>query len=231
MTDLFLFGWTFSPGASLESVKKRTVITEADVRNAIRQGITELEIAEGSLITPLASDTARQKGVSFRYKGSAIVVASTELGKRIAIGADHRGFLMKKRIKDHLLGRRDTVIDVGCDSEMPCDYPSFAFAVASLVKSGKTDCGIMIDGAGIGSAIVANKVSGVRAANCHDILMARNAREHNNATVLTLGSMMIGEQLALNIIDTFLETAFAGDRHQRCLDMISDIERGWKESG
>lgn len=229
--DLFPSAWKSSRGASLKSVKKRTVITEADVRNAVRQGITELVIEEDSLITPLASDTARQKGVSFRFKGKSPTAASSQLGKRIAIGSDHRGFLMKGRIKENLISKANTIIDVGCDSETPCDYPSFAFAVAALVKSGKADCGIVIDGAGIGSAIVANKVAGIRAANCHDILMARNAREHNNANVLTLGSAMIGEQLAQSIIDTFLETAYAGERHNRRLDMIADIERGWRESG
>ncbi len=229
--DLFPSAWKSSRGASPKSVKKRTVITEADVRNAVRQGITELVIEEDSLITPLASDTARQKGVSFRFKGKSPTAASSQLGKRIAIGSDHRGFLMKGRIKENLISKANTIIDVGCDSETPCDYPSFAFAVAALVKSGKADCGIVIDGAGIGSAIVANKVAGIRAANCHDILMARNAREHNNANVLTLGSAMIGEQLAQSIIDTFLETAYAGERHNRRLDMIADIERGWRESG
>ncbi len=105
------------------------------------------------------------------------------------------------------------------------DYPDFAHVVARLVASGACTVGIVVDGAGIGSAITANKVPGVRAANAHDTSMARNAREHNYANVLTLGGRMIGEGLALEIVDTFLGTPWGAERHGKRVDKISEIER------
>ncbi|MDQ6887344.1 MAG: ribose 5-phosphate isomerase B [Gemmatimonadota bacterium] len=131
----------------------------------------------------------------------------------IVIGADHGGVALKDAIaaRLHELGHR--VTDVGTSGSEAVDYPDFAIAVATAVASGEARLGIMVDGAGIGSCMAANKVRGVRAAMCYDVTTAQNAREHNNANVLTLGGGLIGPRLALAIVDAFLATAFGGGRH------------------
>ena len=138
----------------------------------------------------------------------------------IAIGADHGGFDLKTQLKGHLEGKGHQVLDLGTSSNEAVDYPVFARAVAEAVASGKAERGIMIDGAGIGSAMTANKVPGVRAAMAYDLSSARNGREHNDANVLTLGAGLIGPNLAVQIVDVFLETACEEPRHQRRVAMI-----------
>lgn len=140
--------------------------------------------------------------------------------RRIAVGADHGGFDLKERIKSHLAQRGLAVEDCGTHGKEPVDYPVFARAVAERVAAGKVDRGICVDGAGIGSAMVANKVPGVRAAPCYDISSARNSREHNHANVLTLGAGLIGEHLALQIVDVWLESECTAERHLRRVAMI-----------
>jgi ribose 5-phosphate isomerase B len=143
----------------------------------------------------------------------------------VAIGADHGGFALKGVLAKHLAERGFGVTDCGTNGPDAVDYPDFAHVVARLVASGACAIGIVIDGAGIGSAMAANKVPGVRAANAHDTSMARNAREHNYANVLTLGARMIGEGLALEIVDTFLATPWGAERHGRRVAKITDIEQ------
>jgi ribose 5-phosphate isomerase B len=145
--------------------------------------------------------------------------------KTVAIGADHGGFALKAVLAKHLAERGLGVTDCGTNGPEAVDYPDFAHVVARLVASGACAAGIVIDGAGIGSAMAANKVPGVRAANAHDTSMARNAREHNYANVLTLGARMIGEGLALEIVDTFLATPWGAERHGRRVAKITDIEQ------
>lgn len=142
----------------------------------------------------------------------------------IAVGADHGGYPLKERIAFRLRETGHDVHDCGTDSTASVDYPDFAHEVARLVADGTCRWGIVVDGAGIGSAMAANKVPGVRAANCHDISSARNSREHNYANVLTLGARMIGEGLALEIVDTFLATPWGAERHGKRVAKISDIE-------
>ncbi len=142
----------------------------------------------------------------------------------IAIGADHGGYPLKERIGFRLREQGYDVIDCGTDSQESVDYPDFAHAVASAVAEGRATNGIVVDGAGIGSAMVANKVPGVRAALCYDISSARNSREHNHANVLTLGAGLIGTGLALQIIDAWLETPWAGGRHAARVAKITAIE-------
>ena len=132
---------------------------------------------------------------------------------KIAIGADHGGFDLKEELLAYLQSAGHTVEDVGTSSREAVDYPLFARAVAKAVSQGRADVGIMIDGAGIGSCMVANKVPGVRAALAYDLSSARNSREHNNANVLTLGAGLIGENLAWQIIQEWLTTEWGGDRH------------------
>jgi ribose 5-phosphate isomerase B len=145
--------------------------------------------------------------------------------KIVAIGADHGGFALKESLKNTLEEDGYQVIDCGPQSTDSVDYPDFARVVAESVTSGKAWRGIMIDGAGIGSCMAANKVPGARAAMCYDHATASNAREHNNANILTLGAGLIGLNLAKQIVKTFLTTEFGGGRHARRVDKIMEIER------
>ncbi len=146
--------------------------------------------------------------------------------RNIALGSDHGGFELKQKIAEHLSARGFEVSDCGTHSTDPVDYPKIALQVANLVAGGQSDKGIVVDGAGIGSCMVANKVAGVRAALCYDLSSARNSREHNNANVLTLGASLIGPALATQIVDVFLDTECTAARHLRRVSMINDIERG-----
>jgi RpiB/LacA/LacB family sugar-phosphate isomerase len=144
---------------------------------------------------------------------------------RVAIGADHGGFSLKEDLKAYLRDLGYEPVDCGTSGTEAVDYPDFALAVAGLVAQGNARFGIVIDGAGIGSCMAANKVPGVRAAMCYDQATALNSREHNNANVLTLGAGLIGANLARQIVKTWLETPFGGGRHARRVDKITDIER------
>ncbi len=144
---------------------------------------------------------------------------------RIALGADHAGFPLKTTVAKHLLDAGHDVTDLGTDSEKPVDYPAFCAAVGRAVVGGQADLGIVMGGSGQGEAIAANKVHGVRAALCHDEWTARFARSHNDANVLSLGGRILGETLALAIVDEFLATSFEGDRHARRLEQITAIEK------
>ena len=143
----------------------------------------------------------------------------------VAIGADHGGFPLKERIAFKLREAGIDIVDVGTTSTDSVDYPDFAYAVATKVASGECRAGIVVDGAGIGSAMVANKVPGVRAALCYDLSSARNSREHNHANVLTLGAGLIGDSLAWQIVETWLATPWGEGRHSRRVGMITAIER------
>ena len=143
----------------------------------------------------------------------------------VALGADHGGFRLKERIAADLRERGFEVRDCGTDSTEPVDYPDFAEAVARLVADGSCRFGIVVDGAGIGSCIAANKVPGVRAATCWDVSSARNSREHNHANVLALGAGLIGETLALEIVRSWMLMPWGGDRHARRVRKITEIEQ------
>jgi ribose 5-phosphate isomerase B len=154
------------------------------------------------------------------------VPAQHPVGQRsIAIGADHGGYPLKDRIGFYLREKGFEVNDCGTSSPESVDYPDFAHAVAKAVADGTCSEGIIVDGAGIGSAMVANKVPGVRAALCYDVSSARNSREHNHANVLTLGAGLIGNALALQIVEAWLTTDWGPGRHARRVDMITDIEQ------
>jgi RpiB/LacA/LacB family sugar-phosphate isomerase len=144
--------------------------------------------------------------------------------KRVALGADHGGYGLKEILKAYLEENGYQIIDCGTNGTESVDYPDFARAVAQHVADGSAWRGIMIDGAGIGSCMAANKVPGVRAAMCYDHATAFNSREHNNANLLTLGAGLIGSSLAKQITATFLETEFGGGRHARRVEKIMAIE-------
>jgi ribose 5-phosphate isomerase B len=149
----------------------------------------------------------------------------TGLRKVVAIGADHGGFELKEALKATLSEMGFDANDVGTHSKAAVDYPDFAHEVAKLVASGKAWRGIMIDGAGIGSCIVANKVPGVRAGMAYDLSSANNSREHNDTNLLTLGAGLIGINLAKQIVKTWLSTEFGGDRHVRRIEKITAVEK------
>jgi ribose 5-phosphate isomerase B len=215
--------------------QQRPIVTELDIRN-LPYGST-YEIPADALITPLARQVAMDLKVQFveastpsttspSLQGSALKQGQQATEKRIlALGADHGGFKLKEQLKTTLTSLGYTVKDCGTDSEESVDYPDFAFVVAEMVSSGAAWRGIIIDGAGIGSCMAANKVPGVLAAMCYDQATAVNSREHNNANVLTLGAGLLGANLAIQIVKTWLDTSFGGGRHARRVDKITQIER------
>jgi len=154
--------------------------------------------------------------------------ADSEDGRvAVAIGGDHGGWRMKDAIGAWLTTHGYTIRDCGTHSDEAVDYPDLALAVARLVADGSCRWGILVDGAGIGSAMAANKVPGIRAANCHDISSARNSREHNYANVLTLGAGFVGTALALQVVEAWLDTDWGAERHGARVEKISAIERSY----
>jgi ribose 5-phosphate isomerase B len=147
-------------------------------------------------------------------------------GRTVAIGADHGGYPLKELLKPVLAESGYEVLDLGTYDAQAVDYPDFAVAVARAVAEDRAWRGIMIDGAGIGSAMAANKIAGVRAALCYDLTTAQNAREHNDANVLTLGGTLIGTRLAVDIVRTFLSAAFGGGRHAKRVEKINALDAG-----
>lgn len=143
---------------------------------------------------------------------------------KIALGGDHAGYGLKALVARHLEGSGYEVLDLGTDSEQSVDYPSFCAAVGRAVVGGRADLGMVFGGSGQGEQIAANKIHGVRAALCLNELMARLAREHNDANVLALGGRIVGDVLATSIVDAFLGASFEGDRHARRVDQIAKIE-------
>lgn len=144
---------------------------------------------------------------------------------RIAIGSDHAGFDMKAHLLGFLAADGHTVIDCGTDSDESVDYPEFCAAAARSVASGDADFGIVLGGSGQGEQLAANTVPGVRAALCNDLYLARMARSHNDANVLSMGGRVVGSSLAEEIVTTFLATEFEGGRHQRRVDQLTALEQ------
>ncbi len=198
----------------------RRVITEQDVP---REGV--LHVPVGTIFTPSARDLARDRGVQIIELQPHEMAGLARPEKTIALGADHGGFRMKERLKPVLEELGWFVRDVGVHEEKAVDYPDIAHAAASLVAEGKAALAVIVDGAGIGSAMTANKIPGIRAALCYDKASARNSREHNHANVLTLGGRLLTESQAEEVLRTWLATPFAGGRHQSRIDKISAVER------
>ena len=201
----------------MSDLTDKTLITEADVRGAMIG--TTLRINETALVTPLAADLARERHIRLER----IATADRQIDRKIAIGADHRGYEMKEAIKGLLAELGYTCQDFGTNSTEPVDYPDIAHAVALAVSRKACDLGIMIDGAGIGSCMVADKVRGVRAAVCYDATSARNSREHNGANVLTLGSGVISDKEMREIVQVWLSTELTEERHRRRIAKIDAL--------
>lgn len=207
----------------------RRAVTEAAVRAAGPGGTVDLP--HGAVITPAARDLARKLGVTLREPAPAAAPVPDPAPRSplaappvVALGADHGGYPLKEQLKPVLVALGFRVDDVGTHSADPVDYPDVAVRVARAVAEGRAWRGIMVDGAGIGSAMAANKVPGVRAALCYDLTTAYNAREHNDANVLTLGGTLIGPRLAGDIARAFLATEFGGGRHAARVAKIDALD-------
>ena len=209
-------------------MKRFDIITEADART-LDLGAT-VELIAGGHVTPLAQDTLRSRRVTVIRAGSADATLPADLApasdiRRVAIGSDHTGLAMKAALVAHLRRRGIAVLDLGTDKAEPVDYPDIAASVARSVARGESDAGIVIDGAGIGSAIAANKVRGVRAAMCPTETIARYSREHNGANVMTLGSSLLdGPDTAIRIAEMWLGTPMREARYIRRLLKIRRLE-------
>ena len=207
------------------------IITEADARR-IEHGAT-VELAKGGHVTPLAQDTLRERRVTVVPSGSLDAALPADLAprsdiRRVAIASDHTGVAMRNAIVKHLRGRGLAVDDLGTDGTAPVDYPDTAASVAKAVARGEADAGIVIDGAGIGSAIAANKVRGIRAAMITDETIARYAREHNGTNVMTLGSTLLaGPDAAIRLVDTWLGTPMTEARYIRRLLKVRRLEESF----
>ncbi len=177
--------------------------------------------------TPRPAPSASAQPVSNETAVGSAESAQPANRKVVVIGSDHGGFDLKENLKNYLTELGFEVMDIGTYTKGSVDYPEFAHEVARRVASGKAWRGIMVDGAGIGSCIVANKVPGVRAGMAYDYSSALNSREHNDTNVLTLGAGLIGVNLARQIVKTWLSTEFGGGRHARRVDMIAAIEKNY----
>ncbi len=214
----------------------RPLVSEQTVLAAVAAGAASVPVPEGALVTAQARDTAKAKGIALtpgmtptgasesalRLPPSAPLPAAAP--KSLALGCDHAGFAYKAALADHARRLGWAVTDLGTDSEAAVDYPDFAFAVARSVHLGQARFGLMIDGVGVGSAMVANKLPGVRAALCPDVFSAFNARAHNAANVLTLGSRTMGIETCKRVLSEFLAVAFEGGRHAARVQKILDVE-------
>jgi ribose 5-phosphate isomerase B len=206
-------------------MKRFQMITEADART-LEYGSTVVLVAGGH-VTPLAQDTLRARRVSIvreGYDDDVEALAPKAEIRTVAIASDHTGVALKKKILDHLRSRGVAVHDLGTNTSEPVDYPDTAASVAVQVARGEADAGIVIDGAGLGSTIAANKVDGVRAAMCLNQTLARYARQHNGANVLALGSTLVTPEEAVTIVDTFIGTPMREPRYIRRLAKIRAIE-------
>jgi ribose 5-phosphate isomerase B len=201
------------------------MVTEADAR-VLEYGSTIVLVAGGH-VTPLAQDTLKARRISVVREGtdpdSASLAPAAQI-RTVAIAGDHTSLALKTSLVQHLRSRGIAAHDLGTSTTDPVDYPDTAAAAATQVARGEADAGIVIDGAGRGSAIAANKVRGVRAAMCLNETLARYARQHNGANVLALGSTLVGHDEARAIVDTFIDTPMREARYIRRLAKIRDLE-------
>ncbi len=204
------------------------LLTEDDIKKALKNGSREIVVEKGTLLTPLAKDR-------IRYSGLKIVMSSSSSSQesnaqiKICIGSDHTGVKMKKVLYDYLKAKGFELFDIGPFTEDAVDYPDTAFNVANRLITGEVKFGIILDATGIPSAIAANKIPGIRAATCYNEFSARSSREHNDANVLVVGARALGEETIKSIADVWLSSKFLGDRHQKRLDKIKAIEEKYSK--
>ena len=208
-------------------MKRFDIITESDAR-VLSHGET-VTLGRGGHVTPLAQDTLRERRVTVIHEGRAsadeAALAPKADIRSVAIASDHTGIALRRALVTFLRGRGLAVQDLGTEGPEPVDYPDVAASVADIVARGEADAGIVIDGAGIGSAIAANKVAGIRAVMATTETIARYSREHNGANVLALGAMLVDVNEARAIVSTWLSTSMREPRYIRRLAKIRDLER------
>ncbi|MGE3841366.1 MAG: RpiB/LacA/LacB family sugar-phosphate isomerase [Vicinamibacterales bacterium] len=207
-------------------MKQFAIITEADAR-MLEYG-TSVQLAKGGHITPLAQDTLRERRISVIHDGQSAEadrLVPTATVRTVALGSDHTGLALKRAMLERLRGSGLAVLDLGTTTDAAVDYPDTAEPVALAVQRGEADAGIVIDGAGLGSAMVANKVPGIRAAACTTPTLARYSREHNGANVLALGATLLSRDEAFAIVDLWLATPMTEPRYIRRLAKIERVEQ------
>lgn len=202
----------------------KNLITEDDLRG-LEEG-AKLRISENAKFTPLANDIINEKRIILIKKSSRRAVTKV---RSVAVGCDHGGFEFKEKLKVFLNELGLNVRDFGTNSKDAVDYPDFAHSVAVAVSNKNCDVGIIIDGAGIGSAMTANKVPNVRAAACYSVALAKNSREHNGANVLTLGSGQNNFNEIKEIVEAWLTTDLSEERHKKRVGKIENIEKQYKK--
>jgi ribose 5-phosphate isomerase B len=202
----------------------KTLITEDDLRG-LEPG-SKLRVAENVKFTALAQDIVNDLKIELIHKQAR---KSTAKVRSVAVGSDHGGFKMKEQLKAFLTDFGLNVRDFGTESEEAVDYPDFAHAVAKAVSGKQVDVGIIVDGAGIGSAMTANKVPNVRAAACYSTALAKNSREHNGANVLTLGAGQNSFEEVKQIVEAFISTDISEERHMKRVGKIDNIERQYRK--
>lgn len=201
----------------------KSLITEDDLRGL--DAGAKVRVNESVRFTPLANDIVREQNIELVVKASR---KSSIKVRSVAVGADHGGFKTKEMLKGYLAGLGLNVRDFGTESEDAVDYPDLAHAVARSVSGGQVDIGIIVDGAGIGSAITANKVPGVRAAQCYSVALAKNSREHNGANVLSLGAGQNTFEEIQQIVEAFISTEITEERHKKRVGKIDNIDRQYR---
>ncbi len=202
----------------------KTLITEDDIRGLEPE--SKLRVAENVKFTALAQDIISDLKIELIYK---TIRKSTAKVRSVAVGSDHGGFKLKEQLKSFLTDFGLQVRDFGTDSEDAVDYPDFAHAVAKSVSGKQVDIGVIIDGAGIGSAMTANKVPNVRAAACYSATLAKNSREHNGANVLTLGAGQNNFEEIKAIVEAFISTDILEERHKKRVSKIDNIEKQYRK--
>jgi len=215
---------------------KKNLITEKDILSLVISGKKQLEVSGNEIITPAAKDLITQKSIKL-VKQNFLLNNENVLKdhqafinkKRVVVGSDHTGFSAKSKIILFLTSKGYQINDVGTFHENSCDYPDYALKVGKEIKNGNSDFGILFDATGIPSAITANKIKGIRAATCYNEFTAKSAREHNNANLIVLGAKTLGEETIKSILETWLISPFLGERHQRRLDKITQIENEFNE--
>jgi ribose 5-phosphate isomerase B len=211
---------------------KKQLVTEEVILQLHKSGKSILQLEKGALITPAAMDVIKQNKIKIEFNeklGKNISIENREISTeklKIAVGSDHTGFIIKEELKRYIKEVTTYEInDVGTFTDQACDYPDFAFQVAKLVSLKEAYFGILFDATGIPSAIAANKVPGIRAVTCYNEFSARSSREHNNANILVLGARTLGIESIKAIIKVWFNTSFLGERHQKRIDKITEIEK------
>lgn len=207
----------------------KKLITENDILNLFKKGQNSIIIPKNSLITPAAKDKIKELGISISSEVSLQKKSDAEILSPaqtiIALGNDHNGFAYKTFLLDYLYKKGYKLVDVGSYDSKPADFPELAKRACQKILNKESHFAILTDATGNASAMVCNKFKGIRAATGYNEFTAKSSREHNNANVLCLGAKALGENSLTSIVDTWLSTSFGGERHQKRLDIVSEIEK------